>query len=60
MSPNLCKLENHNGIEVPIKKKVYSLVKKYWKEKPNDFMAEITNKEKYIFDERLLKELDND
>ena len=35
---SLCRLENHNGIRVPIKNKVFALVKKHWKERPDDFM----------------------
>jgi len=55
---NLCKLENYNGIRVPIKNKVFALVKKYWKERPSGFMDDIENKERHISDKKLLKELD--
>ncbi len=54
---NLCRLENHNGIRVPIKDKVFALVKEHWKERPSDFMAEIVNIEYHIKDRILLKEL---
>ncbi len=54
---NLCKLEDHNGIRVPIKNKVFALVKKHWKERPRDFLDDVSDKEKHIRDKKLLKEL---
>ncbi len=54
---NLCKLEEYNGIRVPIKNKVLALVKKYWKERPSDFMSDIADKSKHISEKQLLKEL---
>lgn len=54
---SLCKLEEHNGIRIPIKGKVFSLVKEYWKDRPSDFMADIENLEKHIPDKKLLKDL---
>lgn len=56
---NLCMLENHNGIRIPIKNKVFSLVKKNWKERPLDFMDEIDNRKNHIPDTKLLKDLKN-
>lgn len=54
---SLCRLENHNSINLPIKKKVFALVKKYWDEKPVDFMEDVQNQEKHIASKKLLKEL---
>ncbi len=54
---NLCKLEEHNGIPIPIKNKVFALVKKYWNERPKDFMDDIKDKGKHISEKKLLKEL---
>lgn len=54
---NLCKLENFSGAVVPIKGKVFSLVKTYWKERPDDFMNEIIDLSTHIPDKKLLKEL---
>ena len=53
---NLCRLENYNNIQVPIKAKVFALVKKHWKERPTDFMSDVDNLEKHIPDKKLLKE----
>ena len=53
---NLCKVENFNGIRAPIKSRIYVLVKKYWQERPSDFMSEADNKEAHIRDKGLLKE----
>ena len=49
---NLCRLEEHNGIRLPIKSKVFALVKKYWKERPKDFMHEMNNSEKHILEKK--------
>ncbi len=56
---NLCRLENYNGIKTPIKNKVFTLVKKNWKEKPASFMEDIANIEHHISDKKLLEELKN-
>jgi len=53
---SLCRLEDFNGIRTPIKKKVFALVKKHWKERPDDFMGDITNLEEHIPDKKLLKD----
>ena len=53
---SLCRLENHNKIKIPIKNKVFALVKKHWNEKPADFMEDIENLENHIPDKKLLKE----
>src|SRR3989339_348059 len=53
----LCKLEEHNGITIPIKRKVFDLVKMNWNERPNDFMAEVENLENHIPEKNLLREL---
>ncbi|MEK6933645.1 MAG: DUF6036 family nucleotidyltransferase [Nanoarchaeota archaeon] len=54
---NMCKLEDYNGIRVSIKNKIFELVKKYWNERPNDFMSGAPDKAKHIPDKRLLKDL---
>ena len=54
---SLCRLENHNKIKIPMKNKVFALVKKYWNEKPADFMEDIENLENHISNKKLLKEL---
>jgi len=51
---NLCKLEEHNGISVPIKNNVFALVKKHWKERPDDFMSDLKDKSKHISEKKLL------
>ncbi len=56
---SLCRLENHNEIKTPIKNKVFELVKKYWDEKPIDFMENIENLENHVPDKKLLKELNS-
>ncbi|MBS3074203.1 nucleotidyltransferase [Candidatus Pacearchaeota archaeon] len=55
---NLCHIENFNGIKTPLKSKVFSLVKKYWKDKPSEFMSDVEDREKHIPDKKLLKELE--
>jgi len=45
---NLCRIENYNEIKVPIKNKIFKLVKKHWKERPSDFMEGIDNIRKHI------------
>ena len=52
---NLCKLEDYNSIRSPVKNKVFALVKRYWGEKPEDFMRDIDDKDKHISDKKLLK-----
>ena len=54
---SFCRLENHNNIRIPIKNKIFALVKKHWKERPSDFMADINNIENHIPDKKLLQEL---
>lgn len=54
---SLCRLEDHNSINTPLKKKVFVLVKKYWNERPDDFMGEINNLDKHISEKKLLKEI---
>src|SRR3989338_1891861 len=54
---NLCKLENYNSIRSPVKNKVFALVKRYWGEKPSDFMDDVSDKAKHISEKKLLKEL---
>lgn len=54
---SLCRLENYNRVRIPIKDKVFSLVKARWKEKPDDFLEDIENLEKHIPEKRLLKEI---
>jgi len=54
---SLCRLENHNNIIIPIKKKVFDLVKQHWNERPDDFMGDIKNLENHIPDKKLLKDI---
>ena len=54
---SLCRLEEHNGIRLPIKDRVFSLVKEHWKDHPSDFMEDVKNIDEHIPDKRLLKEL---
>ena len=54
---SLCRLENHNSINIPIKRNVFTLVKKYWNEKPADFMEDIENLENHIAGKKLLRTL---
>lgn len=54
---NICKLEDHNGIRIPIKNKIFELVKKYWNERPNDFMSDVADKAKHVPEKKLLKDL---
>ena len=56
---SLCRLENYNNITLPIKSKVFALVKKHWKEHPDDFMEDIPNLEKHVKDKKLLKDLNH-
>ena len=53
---SLCRLENHNSIRVPIKNKVFALVKEHWKDRPSDFMSDIENIENHILDKKLLRD----
>lgn len=54
---NICRLENYNNLQLPIKSKVFVLVKKHWKERPSDFMADIPNLENHIPEKKLAKEI---
>lgn len=54
---SLCRLEEHNGLHLSIKDKLFSLVKEHWKDKPDDFMEDVENKGKHISDKKLLREL---
>ena len=54
---SLCRLENHNSIRVPIKNKVFALVKEHWKDRPSDFMSDIENIENHIPDKKLLSDI---
>lgn len=56
---NLCRLENYNKIKTSMKNKVFALAKKYWNEKPTDFMEDIENLENHIPNKKLLKELNS-
>lgn len=53
----ICATENYTGKMIPIKSKIYALVKEHWSHKPDDFMQDIENKEQHIADKRLLKDL---
>lgn len=53
---SLCRLEDFNGIRTPIKKRVFALVKKHWKERPDDFMDDIANLREHIPDKKLLED----
>ncbi len=54
---SICRLENYNNISLPIKNKVFALVKKHWKERPSDFMKDIDNLENNIPEKKLIKEI---
>lgn len=56
---NICKLEDHNGIRIPIKNKIFELIKIYWNERPSEFMSDISDKTKHIPNKKLLKDLTN-
>ncbi len=53
----LCLLQNYNGIQVSIKRRMFALVKKHWDEKPSSFMRNIGNLEDHIPDRKFVKEL---
>ncbi len=53
----ICAIENYTDKRIPIKSKIYALVKEHWSYKPDDFMQDIGNKEQHIADKKLLKEL---
>ena len=54
---NIYKLEDYSKLPFPIKHKIFVLVKKHWKERPDDFMEDIPNLEKHVKDKKLLKDL---
>ena len=45
---SLCRLENYNNITIPIKNRMFALVKKHWKDRPSDFMSDVSNLEKHL------------
>lgn len=49
----ICALEETKGPIIPIKEKVFGLVKKHWKLHPSDFMEDIADIEKHIPDKKL-------
>lgn len=53
----ICEIENKNGIESPIKARLYILIKNNWNRRPTGFMKDVIQKEKHIKDKRLLEEL---
>ncbi len=53
----ICAIENYTDKMIPIKSKIYALVKEHWSYKPDDFMQDVENKEQHIPDKKLLKEL---
>ncbi len=53
----VCAIEDYNGIIIPIKSKLFKLVKNHWQERPGDFMNDIKQLEKHIFDKKLLKDV---
>ncbi len=57
MYESICRLEEHNDIRLPIKHKVFNLVREHWKDHPSDFMLDIKNRDKHIPDKKLLNEL---
>lgn len=54
---SLCRLEEFSGIPLPIKDKVFDLVREHWKDKPSDFMEDIKDLDKHIPDKKLLGEV---
>ncbi len=53
----VCAIEDHNGMVIPIKSKLWELVKSHWKERPADFMSDSAQIEKHIPNQKLLKEV---
>ncbi|MEK6869680.1 MAG: DUF6036 family nucleotidyltransferase [Nanoarchaeota archaeon] len=53
----ICEIEEQTGASVPIKSKLFKVVKKDWSNKPDDFLASISNPENHIKDKKLLKQL---
>lgn len=53
----ICLLENHNGVVIPIKTKLFSLIKKHWDDRPLDFMDDIDELDKHIPNKNLLKDI---
>ena len=52
MYESICRLENYNNIRMPIKKKVFRLVKKHWNDRPSDFMEDIESREEHIAEKK--------
>lgn len=46
----LCRVENHRGIKIEGKKRIFEKCKEYWDQRPSDFMIDIDNLEKHIPD----------
>ena len=57
MYESMCRLEDYNKIRMPIKKKVFALVKKHWSERPSDFMEDVDSREDHIEEKRLLRDI---
>src|SRR3989338_8963360 len=53
----ICEIEEQTDIAVPIKAKLLKIVKKDWSNKPDDFLASISNPEKHIKDKKFLRQL---
>lgn len=53
----ICAIENYNGVLIPIKSKLFKLVKDHWKERPSDFMKDIIPIERHISDWKLLQDI---
>lgn len=52
----ICEIEEQTDIEVPIKAKLFKIVKKDWSNKPDDFLATVSNPEKHIKDKKFLRQ----
>ncbi len=53
----ICRFEDKENLEVPIKEKVFFLCKEDWEHKPDDFLHLVDDLSKHIRDEKLRKEV---
>ena len=56
----ICAIEDESDLSIPVKAKLFELVKKYWQRKPSDFMYSVKNLENHIpkkYQSEILKNL---
>ncbi len=56
----VCMIENESNITIPIKTKLFELVKKHWQERPSDFMSSVKDLGKHLskkYQNEILKSL---